>query len=388
MIEGLENVLAGSGQPGLDELRGVLQELLDGDGATCRFVDQQTLQPRQMRVFRLRFAIDGQPRSLVVKRLKPEIARRNELVARRWLPAIGLSGSGPPVRGSAAERSGACVWHVYDDLGEFELDARQPAREAVASAVALIARMHTRFAGHALLGEVRLNGGDSGIHFYESNVRDALCALDGWRPVQSRIESPESGVQSPESRVQGPGPGPGPGPGLGTLDVAGLRGRLMERLGRLRDELPARARAQADWGGPETLLHGDLWAINVFVIPGPDGLRARLIDWDHAAAGPAGYDLSTFLMRFPAEHRCWVLELYREAVAEAGWQLPGERELNFLFETHEYARFANHIIWPAIALAMDHGEWGVAALAEVEQWFQQYAPVLPVAAGKGCECQP
>ena len=114
-------------------------------------------------------------------------------------------------------------------------------------------------------------------------------------------------------------------------------------------------------------------------IPAADGLRARLIDWDHTAVGPASYDLSTFLLRFPSEHRRWVLDLYRKAVAGAGRYLPGERELNRLFETHEYARFANRIIWPAIALVMEHAAWGVEELAEIDRWFGQFEPVLPVA---------
>jgi aminoglycoside/choline kinase family phosphotransferase len=346
MIEGLERILEDSGQPGLRELRELLEELLGGRQAAGRLIEQQMLQPKGSRVFRLLFAINGQTRNVVVKRLKPVIARRTELVAKRWLPAVGLSESGPPLLGSVAERSGVCVWHVYDDLGRHELDPRQPDREKVRAAVELIARMHTRFAGHALLGEVRLHGGDFGIHFYESNVLDAIYALEAWQP----------GVQQ-----------------------SGLRDRLLERLYKLRDELPQRAQVLAESGGPETLLHGDLWAINVFVIPAGNGWHARLIDWDHAAVGPASYDLSTFLMRFPARHRSWVLGLYRQAVAEAGWRLPDERDLNLLFETHEYARFANRIIWPAIALAIDHATWGLEALAEIEEWFEQFEPVLPAA---------
>jgi thiamine kinase-like enzyme len=325
-------------------------------------LEQQMLQPKGSRVFRLRFAVNGQTRSVVIKRLKPEIARRNELVAKRWLPAIGLEGRGAPLLGSVADRSGVCVWHVYDDLGRHELDPREPDREQVGAAVELIARMHTRFAGHALLGEVRLHGGDFGIHFYESNVLDAIYALEAIQP-----------------------------------SILQVRERLLERLYQLRDELPQRAQALAKWGGPETLLHGDLWAINVFVIPAASsfssskapperkqgvasGWHARLIDWDHAAVGPASYDLSTFLMRFPAEHRSWILEHYRRAVAEAGWRLPGEGDLNELFETHEYARFANRIIWPAIALVTDRAAWGVEALAEIQEWFEQFEPVLPAVA--------
>ena len=347
MIEGLDRVLEGSGQPGVTELRDLLQELLGGRDVAGRLLDEQMLQPRAMRVFRLRFAINGQTRSVVVKRLKPQIARRSELAAKRWLPAIRLGDGGPPLLGSVVEPSGACAWHVYDDLGEHELDPLQPDRERVSAAVELVARMHTRFAEHALLGEVRLHGGDLGIRFYESNVRDAIYALEAWQPAAQQN---------------------------------GLRDRLLDRLCKLRDELPERAQALAEWGGPETLLHGDLWAINVFVIPSANGLRARLIDWDHAAVGPASYDLSTFLLRFPSQHRLWVLDLYRQAVADAGWRLPGERELNLLFETHEYARIANRIIWPAIALVMDGAACGTESLAEIDGWFEEFEPVLPVAA--------
>jgi hypothetical protein len=352
VIEGLNRILEGSGLPGVTELRELLEEMLGGGKAAGRLVEQQMLQQKGSRVFRLRFDLDGQPRSVVIKRLKPEIARRNELVANRWLPALALKDRGAPLLGSVADRRGICVWHVYDDLGRHELDPRDPDREQAGAAVELIAQMHTRFAGHALLGEVRLHGGDLGIHFYESNVLDAIYALEALR-------TPAFNAQP---------------------SVAQVRDRLLERLYKLRDEGPQRAQAMAEWGGPETLLHGDLWAINVFVIPTASGLRARLIDWDHAAVGPATYDLSTFLLRFPAPHRGWVLELYRQAVAEAGWSLPGETDLNGLFETHEYARFANRIIWPAIALVMEHADWGIEALAEIEEWFEQFEPVLPAAA--------
>src|SRR2546425_12829165 len=96
MIEGLNKVLEGSGLPGLSELRELLQELVGGrDGAGC-FIGQDALQPRAQRVVRLRFGVKGQTGSGVVKRLKPNIARRSELGANPWLPAVGLGESGPP----------------------------------------------------------------------------------------------------------------------------------------------------------------------------------------------------------------------------------------------------------------------------------------------------
>src|ERR1043166_6686671 len=149
MIEGCNRILEGSGQPGLTELRGLLEELLGGGEITGRLLEQQMLQTKGSRVFRLRFALNGQSRNVVIKRLKPEIARRNELVAKRWLPAIGLNARAPPwlagdggaplrggdlvapLLGSVADRSGVGVWRVHDDLGQHELDPREPDREKV-----------------------------------------------------------------------------------------------------------------------------------------------------------------------------------------------------------------------------------------------------------------
>ncbi len=178
MIEGLENLLEGSSQPGLTELRTALQELSGGPEVRGRLIEQHPLKPR---VYRLRLEIDDHIRSLVIKRHDPDIAWRNRLVAERWMPAIGLGQSGPALLGAAAERSGCCVWHLYEDLGDWALDNHHPDPERVKVAVELVAQIHGRFAGHALLGECRLWGGDLGIHFYAANVRDAIHGLEALR---------------------------------------------------------------------------------------------------------------------------------------------------------------------------------------------------------------
>src|SRR5437016_7003728 len=344
MIEGLDHLLESRGQPGLAQLRGLLRELLGGHEAEGRLIEEQTLQPRGLRVFRLRFAINGHVRQVIVKRLRPEIALRGALIAERWLPAVGMRDSGPALLGSVAEPGGNCAWHVYDDLGPCELDTSRLDRERVSAAIKVIAQLHVQFARHRLLGEVRLHGCDLGIHFYDANVRDAIYALEACQP---------SSQQTP------------------VLDS------LLQRLSTLRQELPRRAEALDAWGGPETLLHGDLWHINIFVIPTAHGLRVRLIDWDHASVGPASYDLSTFLLRLPTQERSWVLDLYRAETSRTGWCLPPMPMLNFLFETAEYARLANRIIWPAIALVQDQAPWAWESLAEVDQWFKDLVPVLP-----------
>ncbi len=344
MIEGLDKVLEDSGLPGLPELRRLLAELLGGQSAEGTFLGYTDLKAKSNKIFRLRFSVNGGLRTWVVKRVRPVIARRTELVAKRWLPAVGLSDTGPPLAGSVAESSAAYVWQVYHDLGPHELDPGHPNPEDVRAAIELIAQVHTRFAGHALLGEVRLHGGDLGMSFLESNVRDAIYALEAFRA-------------DPQHKA--------------------LVDRLLQRLYTLRRELPERRLIIERWGGPETLLHGDLWAINVFIIRTGDGVRARLIDWDHVAVGQFGYDLSTFLLRFAPEKRQSILEMYRKEVARSSWRLPERRELNSLFETAEYARFANRIIWPAIALVTDKAEWGFKALEDVDQWFEKFEPVLP-----------
>lgn len=301
-------------------------------------------------VYRLRCTIDGTTRSFVGKRLDPDIGRRNELVARRWLPAVGLAEIGPPLLVVAAEPDGSCVWHLYTDLGETGLDPTDSGSRRIERAVVAIARIHTAFAGHALIPECRLWGGDLGIYFYAASVRDAISSLEA-------------------VRVQEPRP---------ASERIFLCERLLERLAKHAAQQSARAEALSRHGGPETLLHGDLWPMNVMVYTNGHAMHARLIDWDHAAVGPVAYDLSTFLTRFSSRDRMPILRLYEEEVGRVGWRLPPPAELNFLFETAELARVANRVIWPALAACEEGADWAYAELEEVERWFEQLQPVLPL----------
>ena len=346
MIEGLEHILEGNGELGLPELRGALRELLDGPAATGHVLDQHRLKSG---VYRLRFEVNGRVCSLVVKAMAPEIAQRNWLVMKKWLPAVDLSESAPLLLDSVAERRGQCVWHIYEDLGDWALDASEPDRERVRAVVELVARIHARFAGHPLLPECRLHGGDLGIYFYTSNVGDAIRCLDALRAPAITLSA----------------------------ERLALRDRLLERLYKLLNERPYRAQALAELGGPATFLHGDLWTTNTFVLPTAHGLEARLVDWDRAGVGPVSYDLSMFLLRFPAHHRSWILELYRKAVEPLGWRLPSQQDLNLVFETAECARFANCAIWPALALLRDGSDWAFNQLAAIQQCFETLEPVLP-----------
>jgi hypothetical protein len=328
----------------LDALNGLVRRVVHAP--TAVEVDERM----KSRVYRLRCTVNGATRSFVGKRLAPDIARRNELVARRWLPAVGLGDSGPPLLAVAAEPDASSVWHLYEDLGDCGLEDESAESDRVGPAVAAIARIHTRFAGHALIPECRLWGGDLGINFYTASVRDAITSLGAVRARKRRLGSER----------------------LSICD------RLLARLADLTDECAKRAEALRRHGGPETLLHGDLWPKNVMVHADGRGPRARLIDWDHAAVGPVSYDLSTFLYRFPGRDRSAILGLYEEEIGRAGWRLPSTGDLNVLFETAELGRIANRVIWPALAAREDGADWAFAELREVERWFEQLAPILPL----------
>src|SRR5256885_2148770 len=178
--------------------------------------------------------------------------------------------------------------------------------------------------------------------------RAATAALD--------VASWSNGWSPPRHHGAGWVPGPGcPPPGVGAARP------------RWTPCAPDRQRRAA---GPDTLLHGDLGTINVFVNGSAEGPRARLVDWERVGVGPLSYDLSTFLSRFPAAARPWILERYRQAVSRAGWRLASPPELDLLFDTAKRARYANRVIWPVLALLQEHADWGFLELAEVERWFQ------------------
>src|SRR5207244_10435790 len=80
-------VLFRSGQPGLAELRQLLEEIFSEPAALGQVLEQRKLPSRRPRVYRLRFVFDGWVRSVVAKRMELDNAQRNQLAIRRWLPA-------------------------------------------------------------------------------------------------------------------------------------------------------------------------------------------------------------------------------------------------------------------------------------------------------------
>ena len=344
-VQALWSALNAAGQSGTDEVCALLPELCpDLFAGSGIHVDRLN-----SRVFRVASVLNDGEVSVVLKRLKPLLAERNELVIRRWLPGLGLPDVAPALVGTIGDRHGTCVWHVYEDLGTSVLDARYPPLDALAAAVELMAQLHTRAAGTAILAECHQRLDDLGMRYFVSNVGEAVAGLEALDALEQTLTSTQ--------RV--------------------VRNRLLERLHALLESVSLRAQLMHECGGPHTLLHGDLWTINTVVIRSSEGLKARLIDWDRAGVGPVAYDLSTFLYRFARGERPWILKQYRSAVARAGWRLPEDPELNVLFETAECARYANRIIWPAAALLAEGAESGHEELAQILGWFDALEPVLP-----------
>jgi Ser/Thr protein kinase RdoA (MazF antagonist) len=329
-------LLSGERPTDAPELQRCLREVLGSQ--SVRLVDRERLKAD---VHRLRVAGDGDERSVVVKWSDSVVARRCRLVAWRWLPAAGLEDLGAPLLAVAADPNGEGAWHIYEDLPGRPLSTDRPVESEVEAAIAAIARVHTAFAEHPLLREARLWGGDRGIHFFSSNIRDAVIALH-------------------------------------SLDASAARDALLQRMSRLENEGSERAQVLAAVGGPETLVHGDLWPSNVIVPADEDSPAVHLIDWDEAGVGPIGFDVSTFLLRFDPSHRRWILDAYRRAVGRlAGWDLPDERELNLIFSTAAYARLASLLVWSVAAPEDGEPDWLAERLADLVEWIDEVEPVLP-----------
>lgn len=319
-----------------------VRRLVAGPDAHARLLVQERLKKC---VYRLRFEVSTGQTSVVVKRLSPRIARANELVVDRWLPAAGIERACPGLRGVV--RSGPKVWHIYEDVGGSELDDSSPDPARVAPVVELIVDLHTRFAGHVLLPEFRKHCGERGMDFFDEHVARSIDAL---KSIGSS------------------------GPSLSSQQ-AQLRDRLLGRVERLYEERSERAWQLEKYGGPDTLLHGDLWPSNALVARRADGFQATLVDWDRVGMGPVTYDLSTFLYRLAPEHRPWILKVYREAAAKRGWQLPDDSVLNQLLETAECARYAFNLGDAALA-AFRREWWGFPMMEEIERWFADLEPAL------------
>jgi hypothetical protein len=287
----------------------------------------------------------GRPASVVMKRLDPAAAHRDRLLVRRWLPAVGLADAGPPLLATVCDRAGH-AWSVYEWLDGAFRDRVPPEPGDINRLVDVVASMHVRFAGHPLVAEVRHYGAHLGPGAYSGQLDDAMLALAAAR-------------RDPGVRVH----------------VAGALLTDLERaVDGAQEEVPTVLTLLREVGGPDTLVHGDLWPQNV--VAGPGWLR--LIDWDRLGVGPAIYDLSTLLLRVPPAARRRVLDRYRMRVAAAGWPLPAVPEVVFLSTAVERARLATLISWRVLDLLQapdaPAAPWAAGQLRSIWTWWHQVDP--------------
>ena len=282
--------------------------------------------------------------SVVVKRLRAKRAQLERRVTGRWLPAVGMGALGPPRLATIGEADGRHVWHVYDDLGLRGLDRDDVDSSCLEAAMDALAELHASFAGHGMLPEPRFAAGDLGAYFYANSVRDAARGVDLLRRSAVQVSAEDASVRD------------------------AVQAHLSDLL---RDE-PRRLRLLQEQSGPETLVHGDLTRANVFVLPGPERLHVRLIDWDHVGVGPAGFDISTHVAYYPPAQRRFVLERYTQAMADRGFPFADDLDWDLLVATFEAGRLANQIIWVARGILEGNG-W---TFRELAAWRDALAAVV------------
>src|SRR2546428_12250040 len=110
---GVGDVLEARGEPGWAELGEALRALLDGADPPVRVIGVQQLKAK---VYRLQLDAGAPWSSVVVKRLEPAVAQRTQLVAQRWLPALGLGDRCARLLGVAGDRAAPRARDAGDDL--------------------------------------------------------------------------------------------------------------------------------------------------------------------------------------------------------------------------------------------------------------------------------
>jgi len=355
----------------LDPLRELIEKLVGGTSIQCRFLNGQSLSMLDSEVYRVSLETCGVIRTLVVKRFTSQCSRIERLAITNWLSGVGLAHVAPTLLGVAPEPSGGHVWHVYEDLGNSALDREQSTQGALIDKdrgflsplndglphdqieilVRLISSVHERFLDHVLLDECQRHCVELGENFLNASVRDAIEALEVL--LTSKVDISHTKREA--------------------LD------NVYDRLIQLRKEVPWRCEILKCEGGSHTLLHGDFSVKNAFVMQAKAGLVGKLIDWDHVGIGPASYDLSTFLMQLPIKDRIWTLDLYVQVRNQRCTNWPSYETWNLLFETNEYARLANSVIWPCRAAAEGQIAWALEELVNIGSWFDGMSPVLRIA---------
>ncbi|HLJ57983.1 MAG TPA: phosphotransferase [Chthonomonadaceae bacterium] len=214
---------------------------------------------------------DGEPVRLLFKDLQPDIARepdvlpernpREALIYQRLL--AGRRFGAPAVYASVYDEARQRYWLFLEDLGADTLE--HGSMEAWLAAARLLAEVAGVYANRdAELRELRCLG-EHDADFYRRHVATARLALScaGREALLARFDA----LAQP---------------------FAGIANWLVRQ--------------------PRTLVHGDVFPSNVILQAGP---RVRLIDWEWAAIGTAGWDIARLLCGWET-HRSRLLAAYSD----------------------------------------------------------------------------
>ena len=343
-MSSLEAILTAGERGALGQIEHAIRRAVPAPAGPLRVIDHERLRPH---VYRLRLAAADAPRSIVLKRLRPEQGARERLLVRRLLPAAGVGWLAPPLRAFAVEREGERAWHVYDDLGDVSLAGGPLTPARLEPVVDAMAGLHRAFARHPELGPWRGRFGDLGIHYLEAGVRAGVRLL-GALPLDL-----------PRARRARP-----------------VREGLLERLRAWAGEIDERAAALRALDPDPTLVHGDCHGRNALLVEGGAEPRVRIIDWDHAAVGYGIFDLATFVEELPVELRAGVVERYRRA-RYGGALAPTRAAWNRMLDTARIARFADEVVWDCLAVFDGEVDYGLGKLAMWLEAIEAMTPLLP-----------
>jgi hypothetical protein len=97
----------------------------------------------------------------------------------------------------------------------------------------------------------------------------------------------------------------------------------------------------------DSLIHGDMKWDNVLVFPGPDGLDFRIVDWEMADCGDAGWDVGAVLQSFLS---AWIMSM------PIGSGLPPEAYVGMASQPLEAMRPVLNAFWRSYASTRKFGK--------------------------------
>ena len=117
----------------------------------------------------------------------------------------------------------------------------------------------------------------------------------------------------------------------------------------------------------DSLIHGDMKWDNVLVFPAPAGLDFRIVDWEMADCGDAGWDVGAVLQSF---FSTWIMSM------PIGSGLPPEAYIGMASQPLEAMRPVLKAFWQSYASTREFGEAQSSKRARALHALRRGAPRL------------